>query len=90
MTNFNTVLIEALALALAQGTSIDEIFRKELEDAINLLLETERTVFLGYEPYDASFNNSGNSRNGFYSRTLKTKYGELNIDIPRDRIGKFS
>ncbi|ELA80933.1 transposase, partial [Enterococcus faecium EnGen0016] len=34
--------------------------------------------------------NSGNSRNGNYSRTFKTEYGELNLTIPRDRNGEFS
>lgn len=86
MKDFNTELIEALA----QGTDITEIFRKQLEDAINFLLETERTAFLGFEPYEVSGYNSGNSRNGFYSRSLKTKYGTLNLKIPRDRNGEFS
>lgn len=34
--------------------------------------------------------NSGNSRNGFYDRTINTTYGKLNIKIPRDRIGEFN
>lgn len=44
MTNFNTELITALS----QGINIDKIFRKQLEEAMNLLLETERTAFIGY------------------------------------------
>ncbi len=86
MTDFTIELAEALV----QGTNIKEIFRKELENAMNFLLETERTAFLGYEPYDVSGHNSGNSRNGFYTRVLKTKYGVLNLNIPRDRTGEFS
>lgn len=86
MTNFNTELIEALA----QGIDITEIFRSQLEEAMNLLLETERTAFLGFEPYDTSGYNSGNSRNGYYTRTLKSKYGVLNLKMPRDRNGLFS
>ena len=42
MRNFNTKLITALA----QDVSINNLFRQPLEDAINLLLERERTVFL--------------------------------------------
>lgn len=86
MTNFNTELINALA----QGTDITEFFRKSLEDAINCLLDTERTAFLGFEPYEVAGYNSGNSRNGYYPRALKTKYGELNLSIPRDRNGDFN
>src|SRR5699024_8029217 len=33
--------------------------------------------------------NSGNSRNGVYSRILHTEYGDLEIAIPRDRNGDF-
>ena len=33
--------------------------------------------------------NTGNSRNGSYHRTLTTQYGDLDIEIPRDRKGKF-
>lgn len=44
MRDFNTKLITALA----QGEAIHSLFRQPLEDAINLLLESERTVFLNY------------------------------------------
>ncbi|BDP73236.1 hypothetical protein EfmAA96_10210 [Enterococcus faecium] len=33
--------------------------------------------------------NSGNSRNGSYFRSIKTEYGELTLEIPRDRNGEF-
>jgi len=39
--------------------------------------------------FDAYGYNSGNSRNGGYQRTFKTKYGALNIVVPRDRMGEF-
>lgn len=85
MSNSNTELYKALL----SGSSIDEIIRKEIEDTINLLLKTELTSFLDYEPYDPIGYNSGNSRNGSYSRNLKTKYGEITVEIPRDRNGEF-
>lgn len=31
--------------------------------------------------------NTGNSRNGYYSRTLTTEYDKLQLKIPRDRLG---
>ncbi|ELZ1276666.1 IS256 family transposase [Enterococcus faecium] len=69
---------------------LDELFRDYLERAINSLLQAELTAFLDYEKYDRNGFNSGNSRNGNYSRTFKTEYGELNLTIPRDRNGEFS
>lgn len=85
MSNFNTDIIKSLS----QGISIEEIIRLELEEVINQLLLNELTVFLDYEKYDVIGYNSGNSRNGYYSRSLQTKYGEININVPRDRNGEF-
>ena len=34
--------------------------------------------------------NSGNSRNGIYARKFETKYGTVQLTIPRDRNGNFS
>lgn len=33
--------------------------------------------------------NSGNSRNGYYSRKFNTEFGELSIQVPRDSDGFF-
>ncbi len=86
MTNFTTEIMETL---INKG-DLDDLFRRHLELAINALLQAELTVFLDYEKYDRAGFNSGNSRNGNYSRSFKTEYGELNLVIPRDRNGDFS
>ncbi|PEB54350.1 IS256 family transposase [Bacillus pseudomycoides] len=85
MNQFTSKIIEALV----QKQDITEVFREYLEKAVNTLLATELTVFLDYEKYDRIGFNSGNSRNGSYSRTLHTEYGDLNLQIPRDRNGEF-
>ena len=86
MPNFTTEIIETL---INKG-DLDDLFRRHLELAINTLLQAELTAFLDYEKYDRTGFNSGNSRNGNYSRSFKTEYGELNLAIPRDRNGEFS
>lgn len=63
--------------------------RIELEYAVNELLKLELTGFLDYEKYDLIGYNSGNSRSGTYSRQLKTRFGEITVEIPRDRNGEF-
>ncbi|MFW7364843.1 IS256 family transposase, partial [Vagococcus fluvialis] len=85
-TNFTTEIMETL---INKG-DLDDLFRRHLELAINTLLQAELTAFLDYEKYDRTGFNSGNSRNGNYSRSFKTEYGELNLAIPRDRNGEFS
>jgi len=86
MTNRNTNLINALA----SDISITEIFRTELERTVNLLLETELTEFLQYEKYAVEGYDSGNSRNGYYERTIKTQFGEITARIPRDCNSEFT
>ena len=86
MTNFTTEIMETL---INKG-DLDDLFRRHLELAINTLLQAELTAFLDYEKYNRTGFNSGNSRNGNYSRSFKTEFGELNLTIPRDRNGKFS
>ena len=82
---FYTKILEALL----KNDSIEEIFRQELENALNQLFVIELDAFLNYDKYDPSGYNSGNSRNGSYTRTLHTEYGDLHLMIPRDRIGEF-
>ena len=86
MTPFTTELLNFLA----QKQDIDEFFRTSLETAMNDLLQAELSAFLGYEPYDKLGYNSGNSRNGSYARKFETKYGTVQLSIPRDRNGNFS
>lgn len=76
--------------ALVRNESLDEVFRKFLETNMNELLQTEITACLGYEKYSSSGWGTGNSRNGTYDRKFDTKYGTLNLKIPRDRKGLFS
>jgi putative transposase len=56
-----------------------------LERAMN----AELTNHLGYEKHDPAGNNSGNSRNGTTSKSVKGDFGEIVVDTPRDRNGTF-
>lgn len=85
MNDFTTELIQCLS----SGMDATELFRMHLEKAMNQILEAERTAFLDYEKWDPVGYNSGNSRNGYYARSLKTTYGTLQLQIPRDRLGVF-
>lgn len=66
-----------------------DLFRNELETMLNTLLLTELTEFLSYDKYDVSGYNTGNSRNGYYERSLHTIFGNITIKIHRDRLGRF-
>lgn len=63
---------------------------KELTKALmERVLEGEMSNHLGYEKHDSVGDNSGNSRNGYSEKTLKTPKGEIPIKVPRDRKGRF-
>ena len=85
MSNVSTKIMEALL----KNESIEEVFRQELETALNQLFVIELDSFLDYDRYAPSGYNSGDSRNGYYQRVLHTEYGDLNLRIPRDREGLF-
>ena len=76
MTQFTTELLNFLS----PKQDIDEFFRSSLDTAKNNLLQADLSAFLGYEPYEKAGYNSGNSRNGTYSRKLETKYGDCSVN----------
>ena len=90
---FDTKLIDEL---LKGCNSPEEILGhsglvKQLTKAIlERALEGELTTHLGYDKHDVAGNNSGNSRNGHTSKTLKSEHGELPLSVPRDRNSTFS
>ena len=67
-------------------------------EVIETFLEGELTDSLGYEKYDHEGKEiveliqqrPPNSRNGSSKKTVKSKYGELTLKVPRDRNGEFS
>ena len=53
-------------------------------------MEAELTHELGFEKNDRqSVKESLNRRNGSTSKTVKSKHGEINLEIPRDRESEF-
>jgi len=52
-------------------------------------LEAELTEHLGHGKHESVANDNGNTRNGKSRKTLKGEFGELPIEIPRDRHGSF-
>jgi len=68
-----------------EGGLIKELSKRLMER----MLEAEMTHHLGYEKHAPEGRNTGNSRNGKTSKTVKTGSGEIELDIPRDRVSKF-
>ena len=63
---------------------------KQLTKAlVERALQAEMSDHLGHDKNAAVSNASGNTRNGKSQKTLKGEFGELPIEIPRDREGSF-
>lgn len=65
---------------------LDE-FKSLLRESLQTASEEELTSHLGYEKHQESDN--PNYRNGSNKKSIKTKYGEVDVAIPRDRDGSF-
>ena len=52
-------------------------------------LDAELTEHLGHDRHEPVVNTGGNTRNGKSRKTLKGEFGELPIEVPRDRKGTF-
>lgn len=81
--------------------AIEEITRENLDDELakllqrmmEVMMEKERTGFLGYEkgiPIVRAGKQRENHRNGHYERDFLSSLGLLKgLDVPRDRLGEF-
>ncbi len=83
---------EELRKQIREGKEISldgilEEFKSLLRESLQTASEEELTSHLGYEKHQESENT--NYRNGHSKKSLKTKYGQIDVAIPRDREGTF-
>lgn len=83
---------EELKRQIANGTftGLDDItneFKNILKEVIQTASQEELTAHLGYDKHQES--DIKNYRNGYNDKTLKSKYGNIKVSIPRDRNGTF-
>jgi len=68
---------------------VSKFFKDLHSQVLEQMLQGEMDAHLGYEKHDVAGNNTGNSRNGSFPKTIQTEHGESTIQIPRDRNGEF-
>lgn len=71
------------------GTDVNSIMRDMMSIILEGALDQEMDEELGYSKYDYRNKETDNSRNGHSRKTMHTSYGDMEIDIPRDRKGEF-
>ncbi|MEK8129481.1 IS256 family transposase [Paenibacillus filicis] len=66
-------------------STLKDMFKDVLEEALKAELDTQ----LDYARYDQN-KATKNSRNGYGKKTVHTEYGDMEIQVPRDRLGEFN
>ncbi|NLT51754.1 MAG: IS256 family transposase, partial [Ignavibacteria bacterium] len=88
-------MIEQLKADLSKAKTYDDLMgsngaiKKLIKSSLEAMLESELTEHLGYEKHSILGKNTGNSRNGKTSKTLRNDNGQIEISVPRDRNGLF-
>ena len=65
------------------------LLKVSFKDILQELLETEMDATLCYEKNSKDGLKSDNKRNGHSSKTLKSQYGEFQLNVPCDHNGDF-
>lgn len=58
-------------------------------DIIQQFLEAEMEEHLGREKYERGISENKNYRNGYSSKNIRINFGEVDVNVPRDRNSKF-
>jgi putative transposase len=85
-------LDQLLADAEVQGLEIDGpggLLARMTKTIIERAFDAEMTDHLGYDRGDPAGEGSGNSRNGYYPKTVVSRNGPIELRVPRDRAGSF-
>lgn len=56
---------------------------------VERMIEAEMSNHLGYDRYASQGRNKGNSHNRHSKKNLKGEFGEIEINVPRDRHSEF-
>ncbi len=72
---------------IESAEDIQDALKDLLSGTIQGMLESERNEHLGYDKYEHP--EESNYRNGTKSKSVRSKYGEFEVDVPQDRQSTF-
>ena len=76
-------------LSIQDGSDVKNIMRDMMSVLLEGALDGELDDSLGYNKYDYKNKDTRNSRNGHSNKTMHTSYGDMELEIPRDRKGEY-
>ncbi len=89
MQNLKLQLAKEMAKDCKSVEDVQSLMKDLFKGTIEEILEAEMEEHLGYKKHSVTGKNSGNSRNGYSRKTIKTRNGEAEVNIPRDRNAEF-
>lgn len=89
MQNLQDKTIKELAKDCRTVEDVHDMLKNLFKDTLQQVFEAELEEHLGYKKHSTEGTNSGNSRNGYSKKTIKTKFGPTELEIPRDRNSEY-
>jgi len=86
--NLKRALREHLGKAKS-SKGLSDMLQELFKEAVQELLQAEMEEHLGYEKHASNSSQFDNNRNGKTRKTIKSKFGKTEIEVPRDRDGTF-
>ena len=74
---------------LKTAEDVQHALRDIFSGTLQEMLEAEMDQNLGYEKHDDINKQTENRRNGHSKKTVRSEYGDITLDVPRDRDGEF-
>jgi putative transposase len=82
-------LVRAISSECETPADVTKLLKELFAGTLEQMLEAEMETHLGYDKHSPDGDHSGNSRNGYGKKTIKSEWGEAEINVPRDRNGAF-
>ena len=74
---------------IKSAKDIEDMFKDMFSPMLQEMLEGEIDGHLGYEEYEHSGESRFNIRNGHSSKKITTSFGDMDLEVPRDRNSTF-
>lgn len=84
---FSNELLDQLLTDAKSPEAINDLLKQFTKAIVERALEAEMANHLGHDRHQPTA--SGNARNGHSNKTLKGEFGQLPIEVPRDRNAQF-
>lgn len=71
------------------ATDVQEVLKELFAETLQGMLEAKMDNHLGYSKYDYKNKSTTNSRKGKAKKKVISNFGELELEVPRDRESEF-